>query len=184
MHGNVRDDSEQHRITLTSVQKWTQDFFERFPKSEWSYNIGVYGNVLLLLVLVPDHWVLRCGSLQIKKWNKITEFVYTWVWPGAGVKDSEGVQSIGSRKGLGPRIRRESRVLYWPQNGAREEAVGLSHTTILSTCECDCLWLDSGLDSVWSEYVIVSMWVCDLSLFLNKWQKWSQGIHNVGHLWV
>ena len=33
---------------MTSVQKWTQDFFERFLKSEWSYNIGVYGNVFCL----------------------------------------------------------------------------------------------------------------------------------------
>ena len=48
VHGNVRDDPEQHWITLTSVQKWTQDFFERFSKSEWSYNIGVYGNVFCL----------------------------------------------------------------------------------------------------------------------------------------
>ena len=32
MHGNIRDDPEQHQITLTCVQKLTQDFFDNFPK--------------------------------------------------------------------------------------------------------------------------------------------------------
>ena len=32
MGGNVHDDSKQHRLALTSVQKLTQDFFDNFPK--------------------------------------------------------------------------------------------------------------------------------------------------------
>ena len=81
MHGNVRDDPEQHRITLTSAQKWSQDFFERFPK--------VYGNVFCL------DKATRSPSFKVRivaeqKWKNSSLFVHLV---------------------LGPRIRRESRVL-------------------------------------------------------------------------
>ena len=72
----------------TSVQKWTQDFFKRFTKSEWSYNIGVYGNVFYL---DKSTWSpsFKVRIVADQKWKKLPNFCT----PGAGAKDSEGVQS-------------------------------------------------------------------------------------------
>ena len=72
------------------------------PKSEWSYNIRVYGNVFCLDKTIKS---IRSPSFKVrivaeKKWNKIAEFLYIWCW-GQGF---EGVQSIGTRVGLVPYI--------------------------------------------------------------------------------
>ena len=111
MHGNVRDDSEQHRITLTSVQKWTQDFIERFPKSEWSYNIGVYGSVFCLDKSTwSPSFKVRIAADQRGKNRWICVHL---VSDGAGAKDSEGVQSIGPRMRLGTYIIHDLNLFSW-----------------------------------------------------------------------
>ena len=58
-------------------------------------------------IRVPDRQVLRCGSLQNKS-EKHRSFFCT---SGAGAKDSEGVQSIGTRMGL--------TVFVWARNKQR-----------------------------------------------------------------
>ena len=84
---------------MMSVHKLTQDFFERFPKSEWSYNIGVYGNVFCL---DKSTWSpsFKVRIVADQKYKKIADFVVLCHLVHAGAKDSEGVQSIGPRMGL------------------------------------------------------------------------------------
>ena len=60
MYGNVRDDPEQHRITLTSVQKLTQDFFDNFPKVN-DPTILEFMGTFSAWIRIPNHQVLRCG---------------------------------------------------------------------------------------------------------------------------
>ena len=75
--------------SLTSVQKWSQDFFERFPKSEWSYNIRVYGKVFCLDMSTRSQ-SFKVRIVAEQKWTNRSPLTWWLV--------------------LGPRIRRESRV--------------------------------------------------------------------------
>ena len=98
----MRDDPEQHRITLTSVQKWTQDFFDNFPKVNDPTILEFMATFFCLdkTTWSPSFKVrIRCRTKVYKcEEKKITEFFYIWRW--AGAKDSEGVQGIGTRMGL------------------------------------------------------------------------------------
>ena len=84
---------------MTSVQKWTQDFFERFPKSEWSYNIGVYGNVFCL---DKSTWSpsFKVRIVADEKWKKNHWFVGTSGAGGQGFGGSRFIQSTKSRFGF------------------------------------------------------------------------------------
>ena len=57
---------------------------------------------------VPDHWVLRCGSLQIKS-EKKNRWIFVHLVLGPRIRRESTV--ISPRVGIGPWIRRESRVL-------------------------------------------------------------------------
>ena len=83
MHGNVRDDPVQHQITLTSVHKITQDFFDNLPK--------VNDPTILEFIAMFSAWirVLRCGKLQIKSYKCEKKPSLNFCTSGAGAKDSE-----------------------------------------------------------------------------------------------
>ena len=61
-------------------------------------------------IRVPDHRVLRCGSLQIKSEKKSLNLCTPG--PGAGAKDSGGSPEYWPQNGAGSPE-------YWPQNGAK-----------------------------------------------------------------
>ena len=92
VYGNVCDGPEQHWRVYKN-----EDFFDNFPKlnlSEWSYNIGVYGNIFCLdkkSTRSPSFMVRQVVDQMLQMWKKIH-----WIF----------VHLV-----LGPRIRRESRVL-------------------------------------------------------------------------
>ena len=68
MHGNVRDDSKQHRINdeCTKINpRFLRKISQKF--SAW--------------IRVPDHRVLMCGSLQIKVKKKSQNFVHLVLGP-------------------------------------------------------------------------------------------------------
>ena len=91
-----------HRITLTSVQKWTKDFFDNFPKVNNPTILEFYGNVFCLDKTCKSTRSLSfkvriVAEQKLQLWKKSLN-ICTSISSGAG----------GQGFGRSPE--------YWPQN--------------------------------------------------------------------
>ena len=78
----------------TRSHHWTPDHtVARHFNGEWSYNIGVYGNVFCLdkSTRSPSFMMQKVADQKLQMWKRLLN-LYT---SGARAKDSEGVTRMG-----------------------------------------------------------------------------------------